>query len=230
MKKTFMTALAMGMILILGACNNGSNSRSNGNAFASEETYHVNYSATTVHPKEGKEVIIISGSPRKGGNTDLLADEFARGATEVGGHVRKYFLGDYDLSFFQESDQQGMGANARQDAAEVITRELVHADVIVLASPVYFLNITGQMKTFIDRTFSHFMEISDKEFYYITACVDPYESTADYAIEGFRGFTKCLPNATERGYVKAFGMGMKGAVKGTEFMTQAYELGLGINK
>ena len=225
MKKTFMMVLIIVLILTLGACSHESSK-----AFASEETYHVNYSATTVHPKEGKEVIIISGSPRKGGNTDLLADEFARGATEAGGHVRKYFLADYDINFFQESDQQGMGANAHEDAAEVIVREMVHADVIVLASPVYFLNITGQMKTFIDRTFSHFMEISNKEFYYITACVDPMESTADYAIEGFRGFTKCVPNATERGYVKAIGMGMKGAVKGTEFMTQAYQLGLSINK
>ncbi len=124
-----------------------------------------------------------------------------------------------------------MGQNPmKTDEVEKLVLQLVDADVIVLSCPVYFLNITGQMKTFIDRTFSHFMEIKDKEFYYITACADPIESTANYAIEGFRGFTKCIPNPTERGYVKAIGMGAKGAVKGTKFMTEAYELGLSINK
>ena len=61
------------------------------------------------NPKEHKRVVIIEGSPRKGGNTDLLADEFARGAKEAGGSVYKYFLDDFDLKFFGEGDQQRMG-------------------------------------------------------------------------------------------------------------------------
>ena len=224
-----MMAFTASLLLALGACGNENSQDST--TGQGEEMYSVNYSATTVNPKDHKRVVIIEGSPRRGGNTDLLADEFARGAKEAGGNVYKYFLDDFDLKFFGESDQQRMGQNPMEtDEVEKLVLQLVDADVIVLSCPVYFLNITGQMKTFIDRTFSHFMEIKDKEFYYITACADPIESTANYAIEGFRGFTKCIPNPTERGYVKAIGMGAKGAVKGTKFMTEAYELGLSINK
>lgn len=229
MKKILMMAFTAGMMLALGACGNENSQDST--TGQGEEMYSAKYSATTVNPKEHKRVVIIEGSPRRGGNTDLLADEFARGAIEAGGSVYKYFLDDFDLKFFGEGDQQRMGQNPMEtDEVEKLVLQLVDADVIVLSCPVYFLNITGQMKTFIDRTFSHFMEIKDKEFYYITACADPIESTANYAIEGFRGFTKCIPNPTERGYVKAIGMGAKGAVKGTKFMTEAYELGLSINK
>lgn len=71
-------------------------------------------------------------------------------------------------------------------------------------------------------------DLKDNEFYYITACADRGESTADFAIAGFRGFVMCLPNPTERGMIKATGVGMKGSVKNTDFMRQAYELGKGI--
>ena len=98
--------------------------------------------------------MILSGSPRKGGNTDLLCDAFADGVRDAGGSVEK----------------------------------MVDADVIVLASPVYYMNMTGQMKTFIDRTFGRYREMKNKEFYYLTACVDPFASTADWCIRAFRGF------------------------------------------
>ena len=56
----------------------------------------------------------------------------------------------------------------------------------------------GQLKTFIDRTFGRYREMKDKEFFYLTACADPEESTADWAVNAFRGFVMCLPNPTER--------------------------------
>ena len=67
--------------------------------------------------------------------------------------------------------------------------------------------------------------MKDKEFFYLTACADPEESTADWAVNAFRGFVMCLPNPTERGMVKAIGMGRKGAVKGSQYEEEAYNLG-----
>ena len=192
--------------------------------------YHIHYSDTSTIKKAHKNVLIISGSPRREGNTDLLCDEFARGAKEAGARVEKIFLGDYDIKFFQEADERHVGdsADVATDDAPMIVRKMLDADIIVLASPVYFMNINGQMKTLIDRTYSHFMDLKDKEFYYITACADNAESTADFAITGFRGFVMCLPNPTERGMIKAIGLGRKGSVKGTAFMQQAYGLGKGV--
>ncbi len=191
------------------------------------ERYNINFSETSPNSKEHKKVLIISGSPRKGGNTDLLCDAFARGAKEVGGQVEKIFLADYRIGYFSEADEQRVGnrANEATDDAPLLVDKLVNADVIVLASPVYYMNITGQLKTFIDRTYGRFWEIKDKEFFYITACADPEESTANWAINGFRGFVMCLPNPTERGMVKAIGMGRKGAVEGSLYMKEAYNLG-----
>ena len=195
-----------------------------------ENNYGIRYSDTSTIKKAHKNVLVISASPRREGNTDLLCDEFARGAKEAGAQVEKIFLGDYDIKFFQEADERHVGdsADVATDDAPMIVRKMLDADIIVLASPVYFMNINGQMKTLIDRTYSHFMDLKNKEFYYITACADNAESTADFAIMGFRSFVMCLPNPTERGMIKAVGLGRKGSVKGTAFMQQAYELGKGV--
>lgn len=136
----------------------------------SAERYHINFSETTTVQKENKYVLIVSGSPRKGGNTDLLCDAFARGAEEVGGRVEKIFLADYRIDYFSEADEQRVGnrANEAEDDVPMLVDKMVRADVIVLASPVYYMNITGQLKTFIDRTFGRYREMKDKEFFFIS--------------------------------------------------------------
>ena len=220
------TVIYMVVSLFMGALTACSNKQ----ADKSAERYHINFSETSPVQKENKSVLIISGSPRKGGNTDLLCDAFARGAEEVGGQVEKIFLADYRIDYFSEADEQRVGdrADEAEDDAPMLVDKMVRADVIVLASPVYYMNITGQLKTFIDRTFGRYREMKDKEFFYLTACADPEDSTADWAINAFRGFVMCLPNPTERGMVKAVGMGRKGAVKGSQFEEEAYQLGKGI--
>lgn len=209
--------------LLMGGVTSCGNKQSD----KSTERYHINFSETTTVQKEKKYVLIISGSPRKDGNTDLLCDAFARGAEEAGGRVEKAFLADYRIDYFSEADEQRVGdrANEAEDDVPMLVDKMVRADIIVLASPVYYMNITGQLKTFIDRTFGRYREMKNKEFFYLTACADPEESTADWAINGFRGFVMCLPNPTERGMVKAIGMGRKGAVKGSQYEEEAYNLG-----
>lgn len=223
MKKTIIYMVVSLLMGALTACTSKQSDKS-------AERYHINFSETSPVQKENKSVLIISGSPRKGGNTDLLCDAFARGAEEAGGQVGKIFLADYRIDYFSEADEQRVGnrANEAEDDIPMLVDKMVRADVIVLASPVYYMNITGQLKTFIDRTFGRYREMNDKEFFYLTACADPEESTADWAINAFRGFVMCLPNPTERGMVKAVGMGRKGAVKGSQFEEKAYNLGKNI--
>lgn len=221
MKQIMIHSLVISLFIsVLTACGDKQSDKSS-------ERYHINFSETSSVQKTDKNVLIISSSPRKGGNTDLLCDAFARGAEEAGGHVEKIFLADYHINYFSEADEQRVGnrANEAEDDVPMLVDKMVQADVIVLASPVYYMNITGQLKTFIDRTFGRYRDMKDKEFFYLTACADPEESTADWAINGFRGFVMCLPNPTERGMVKAIGMGRKGAVKGSQYENEAYNLG-----
>lgn len=225
MKKLIILLFTVCAVAAMYSCGSGDKSGDTGG-----EGYRIRFSETSAVNKAHKNVLVISGSPRRGGNTDLLCDEFARGARDAGGNVEKVFLGDYDIRFFSEEDERHVADSAGvtgDDAPEIVSK-MLRADIIVLASPVYFMNIDGQMKTLIDRTYSHYTELKDKEFYYITACADRSEKTADCAIEAFRGFVVCLPNPTERGMVTATGLGVKGSVKNTDFMRQAYELGKGI--
>ena len=110
------------------------------------------------------------------------------------------------------------------DQAPMIVEKMTKADIIVLSSPVYYMNIDGQLKTLMDRCYRN-KGLQGKEFYYITACADREESTAETAIFAFRGFVVCLPDPVERGSIKAIGMGRKGGVENTSYLTGAYELG-----
>jgi multimeric flavodoxin WrbA len=225
--KKILFHFAILLSILIVSCNNASNEKTETTTDEQVDNYGIKYSETSVNKKEHKSVLVISASPRRGGNTDLLCDEFMRGATEAGGVCEKIFLPDYNIGYFTEEDERRVGdhANDATDDVPMLVDKMVKADVIVLSSPVYFMNINGQLKTLIDRTFSRYREIKDKEFFYITACADMEESTADFAITGFRGFVMCLPNPTERGSVKAIGLGPKAAVKDTKYMQQAYELG-----
>lgn len=99
-----------------------------------------------------KQILIISTSPRRGGNSDRLADEFARGAGEAGHRVEKINLADRRIAFCRGclACQQTGQCVIHDDAVE-ITRLMGQADVIVWATPVYYYSISGQMKTMIDR-------------------------------------------------------------------------------
>ena len=91
----------------------------------------------------------------------------------------------------------------KDDVPEILEK-MIKADIIVLASPIYFYSITGQMKTLIDRSYAKFNSLNNKEFYYILSCAAPYEepfkNDLDIAINSFKGFIKCLPNAIEKNY------------------------------
>ena len=148
--------------------------------------------------------------------------------------MEKISLSDYRIDFINAEDVElGMQRKANsdnRDDAPMIIGKMDKADVIVLASPVYFMNITGQLKTLMDRVYSCGYRLSGKQFYFITACTDGSDITAQCAIDAFQGFTVCLPKADVKGMVKATGIREKGDVKGSKFMREAYELGKSINK
>ena len=98
-------------------------------------------------------IIVLSGSPRKGGNTDLLVDAFVKGA-EKNNNVEIVSVADYKVN-------PCIGCNScfdrvghecfQQDDMQVVYDKLKCADVIVVASPVYFYGVSAQLKAIIDR-------------------------------------------------------------------------------
>ena len=174
-----------------------------------------------------KNVLVISASPRKGGNSDTLCDEFIRGAQESGNHAEKIFLASKNIKYCIGCGVCNTTQKCVQkdDMAEILDK-MVEADVIVLATPVYFYTMDAQMKTLIDRTVPRYTEIQNKDFYFIVAAADTERKMMERTIEGFRGFTQdCLTGAREKGIIYGTGAWQAGEIKGTPAVKLAYEMG-----
>lgn len=174
-----------------------------------------------------KKVLILSASPRRGGNSDLLCDQFMGGAKEAGNQAEKIFLRDRKIKYCTgcgTCQENGGKCVQKDDMAEILDK-MVAADVIVMATPVYFYTMNGQMKTLIDRTCPRYTEISNKEIYFIVAAADTSKKAMERTLEGFRGFTSCLSGAKEKGVIYGTGAWKMGDIKRSKAMTQAYEMG-----
>ncbi len=105
---------------------------------------------------------------------------------------------------------------------EILTK-IVAADILVLASPVYFRSFNGQMKTFIDRVCPAYPMIHNTDVYFIASAAGgslPVEST----FQSFRTFTDCL-DVVEKGTISVTGIWDAGKVKNTNAMSEAYTMG-----
>lgn len=121
-----------------------------------------------------KKVLILSGSPRKGGNSDLLCDEFMRGAVEAGNEVTKIRVAEKKIGYCSACYycRKSGGVCAKKDDMADILQQMIDADVIVLASPVYF--------------------------YYIVTCADTDKAAQETTLACFRGYADCVEGAEEK--------------------------------
>lgn len=174
-----------------------------------------------------KRVLILSGSPRKGGNSDLLCDEFARGAQEAGHDVEKLRVAAKKVAPCSACCycRSHGGACVHKDDMADILQKMIDADVLVLASPVYFYSIDAQLKAVIDRTVARWLEVKNKEFYYIVTMADEAHASADTTLACFRGYADCVEGAVEKGMLIGSGVYEPGIVKASPAMKQAYEMG-----
>jgi len=175
-----------------------------------------------------KKVLILSGSPRKNGNSDILCDEFMKGAVEAGNEVEKIRVAEKNIGYCRARYACKNGPCAIKDDMTEVLQKMIDADVIVLASPVYFYSVDAQLKALIDRTVARWLEVKDKEFYYIVTAADGEEEAAETTINCFRGYADCVNGAKEMGIVYGMGVYEKGEVKNTKAMLEAYEMGKSI--
>lgn len=109
-----------------------------------------------------------------------------------------------------------------------ILQKMIDADVIVLSSPVYFYSINAQLKAVIDRTVARWLEVKNKEFYYIVTMADDALSSADTTLACFRGYADCVEGAVEKGVIIGKGVHDMEEIKNTAAMEQAYAMGKNI--
>ena len=179
-----------------------------------------------------KKVLILSGSPRKGGNSDILCDQFMKGALEQGNKVEKIRVAEKKIApclgcYFCRNNG---GRCALNDDMSDILQKIIDCDVLVLSSPVYFYSMSAQLKAVIDRTVARWTEIANKELYYITTAAEEDEDTMDGTLACMRGFAKCIDGYYEQGVLYGKGVAEKGDVLNRlELMQIAYEMGLSVH-
>ncbi len=172
------------------------------------------------------KVLAISSSPRKDGNSDVLCDQFLKGAKEAGHEGKKIRLSELGISPCTACyGCTKSGRCVKDDGMTEIIEELIHADIIALATPVYFYSMCAQMKIMIDRCLPRHKEIKDKKFYFIVTAADPEHSAVDGTLAGLRGFLRCLPGAEEKEVIYGTGAWDKGDVYRHPSLNAAYEAG-----
>jgi len=173
-----------------------------------------------------KRVLILSSSPRKKGNSNALCDRFMEGAVEAKHQVEKVVLAEMKINYCTGCYAcKRNGRCAQKDDMAQILDSMTAADVIVMATPVYFYTMCAQMKTVIDRTIARYTRITNKEFYFIVTAADSNKAALERTIDGFRAFTSCLPGAKEKGVVYGTGAWAMGDILKSRAMKQAYEMG-----
>lgn len=179
----------------------------------------------------GKNVLIISTSPHQKGNSAILADEFEIGALESGHQVKKISLYNKTINFCRGclACQSTHKCVIKDDANDII-EQMFHADIIVFATPIYFYEMCGQMKTLIDRTNPLFpSDYSFTDIYLLATAADNNENSIDGAIKGLQGWVDCFEKTSIKGVVKGLGSDTIGTVRNfPDILKEAYTMGKNI--
>lgn len=145
-----------------------------------------------------KKVLVISSSLRKNSNSDFIAKEFARGAKEAGNEVDYISLRGKNINFCRGCLAcQKIKKCVIQDDMLEIEEKMVNFDVIVFATPIYYYEMSGQLKTLLDR--GDPMYVKDYKFrdiYFISTAADDDMKSDQRAIYGLNGWLECFPKAT----------------------------------
>nr|WP_317377540.1 flavodoxin family protein [uncultured Faecalimonas sp.] len=177
-----------------------------------------------------KKVLIISTSLRSGSNSEALADAFLQGASEAGNQTEKISLKGKNIQFCR-----GCLACIRtkqcviKDDVPEIAEKMRVADVIVFASPIYYYEMSGQMKTLLDRANSLYKsEYAFRDIYFLSSAAEDGEQVDSRAIGGLGGWIDCYPKARFAGKVFAGGVDDAGKMEGHPALEKAYRMGKAI--
>src|SRR4030043_1109089 len=181
-------------------------------------------------------VLGILGSPRAGGNSDILLEQALAGAKDAGGEVEKIVLSQKKVSGCLDCGKcNDTGVCAIKDDMLEINQKILEADVVIHSVPVYFWAMTSQMKAYLDRWCAFFdaewrvhkayrPKMKVKRIGLITLCGDPNVATADPIVHRFKH--TCQFSGLKFLNVVQASAAAKGEIAGNEeAKKQAYDLG-----
>jgi len=174
-----------------------------------------------------KKVLIISSSPRKGGNSETLAAAFARGAQEAGNQVETVYLREKQYGFCK-------GCLAclklghcviKDDAVEIVAR-MHDADVLVFATPVYYYSVSGQLKTMLDRANPLYdTDYAFTKAYLLATAAEDEPETVEGTVKAVQGWVDCFERCQLVETIFAGGVNEIGDITGHPALEKAYQVG-----
>ena len=175
-----------------------------------------------------KKILIVSASPRKNSNSEALALAFADGARESGHEVEFISLRGKTVNFCRGCFvcQEKQRCVIRDDADEICQKALT-ADVLVFATPIYYYEMSGQLKTLLDRLNPLFpSDYAFTDVYVLTSAAEAEDYVPERAVQGVEGWIDCFERAKLAGSVFLGGVtGTGEAAQHEQKLREAFDLG-----
>ncbi len=173
------------------------------------------------------KVVVISTSLRAHSNSDALANEFIRGAQDARHDVEKISLVDKNIQFCKGCLAcQKLGKCVIKDDVNDIMAKVLNADVVVWATPIYYYEMSGQMKTLIDRMNAmHSQDYKFRDVYMLTTAAEDEEFVPKRAEAGLTGWIDCYPESRLAGTLFCGGVNDPRDIEGNAKLKAAYEMG-----
>lgn len=179
----------------------------------------------------GKKILFVSSSLRAKSNSERLAREAARGARDAGNEVEFVSLKDKDLRFCKGclACQKTGRCVIKDDMAELIAK-VQSAKTLVFVTPIYYYELSGQLKTFLDRCNPLFpQEYAFREVYLMTASAEDGDEVYETAAGGLKGWIDCFPECRYAGVFSGGGLNDGGeAERKADVLERAYAFGKGL--
>jgi len=177
-----------------------------------------------------KKVIVISTSLRRGSNSDMLADQFVAGAQAAGNDVEKISLVDKNIQFCKGCLAcQKLGRCVISDDVNDIMARVLEADVVAWATPIYYYEMSGQMKTLIDRMNAMYeQDYQFRDVYLLTTAAEDEAETPKRAEAGLTGWIDCYPKSRLAATLFCGGVNDAREIEGNPKLQEAYEIGKSI--
>ena len=177
-----------------------------------------------------KRVIVISTSLRAGSNSEMLAEKFAEGVKTSGNEVETITLRGKEIKFCVGClSCQHTGACVFKDDVPAIMEKVLNADVVCWATPIYYYEMSGQMKTLIDRMNAMYpKDYRFRDIYLLTTAAEAEEETPRRAEMGLTGWIDCFGKSSLKGHLFCEGVTAARDIEGNGKLQEAYEMGKGV--
>ena len=179
--------------------------------------------------EKNMKILVLTGSPRKNGNSNTLADYFIKGAEEAGHQVERFDAAFKNVHPCIACNKCGMnGSCVFKDDFEFVRNHIVDADVVVFATPMYYFGVSEQLKAVIDRFYAINGQIHRPKKAVLLMTYANMAASEAVPIEAHYDVLLKYLGWEDAGRIIVPGVWPAGAVKHTDYPEQAYKLGKNI--